>query len=115
MKQVKVWVDPLLAEAFKAVCLASGVSMASELSTFMSWRTEILQHSLDKYLSRSKSRGGRRKEVALIISRLEKICNDEEAYQSKIPENLQSGPAYEAAEQSLDSIEQAIELLREAY
>jgi hypothetical protein len=40
---------------------------------------------------------------------------NEGAYLSRIPENLQSSQAYENAEFSIDSLEQAIDLLRDAY
>jgi hypothetical protein len=47
--------------------------------------------------------------------RLEEIRNAEETYMCVIPENLQGGPAYEAAENSVDLIDQAIELLQETF
>jgi hypothetical protein len=39
----------------------------------------------------------------------------EDAYRANIPENLQSGPAYENAESAIDSLEQAIDLLKDTY
>ena len=115
MKQVKVWADPQVAEAFKMACSASGVSMASELSRFMTDRTNILSRYNEKEFNRLGSRRGRRKEVTLIISQLEQICDAEEASCSRIPDNLQGGRTYEASDQSVDILEQAIELLQEAY
>ena len=61
------------------------------------------------------TRRKRRKLVDLIITQLETIKEYEHAYMVKIPENLQTGAAYENAELAIDSLEQAIELLSEAY
>ena len=115
MKQVKLRADPKIVEAFKMSCLASGVSMSGELSRFMAERADVLKCPVEKNAKRINSRGGRRKEVASIILRLEQILGAEGTYQSRIPENLQNGPAYESSEQSIDNLEQTIDLLREAY
>ena len=114
-KQVKVWIDPEIAVAFKAACIAAGVSMANELSNFMAERTKIFNDIGKKNDDCIKRRGGRRKEVNRIILMLEKLRDQEEDYKDRIPENLQSGAAYEAAEHSVDIYDQVIELLSEAY
>ena len=115
MKQVKIRTDPNIAESFKRACLASGVSMSSELTRYMAERADSLSHLTDKTSDTISVRSGRRKEVTLIISRLEQILDAEETYQSRIPENLQSGPAYEISANSIDALEQAIDMLREVY
>ena len=61
------------------------------------------------------TRGKRRKAVTAIIKMLDKIHYAEMAYMHRIPTNLQSGEAYEAAEYSADSIEDAINTLYDAY
>jgi hypothetical protein len=115
MRQVKIWVNQSTADAFKAACAKSGVSMSSELSRFMAERSNTLELLCEKNLSRIGCRGGRRKETASIISRLEQILDAEECYCSNIPESLQSGPAYDAASQAVDALDQAIGLLTEAF
>jgi len=116
-KQVKISIDPKIAEAFKAACSASSVSMAAELTAFMSERTGILKTLTDKQIKRDSldTRGKRRHQVKLIVDRLESIKSLEEDYQSNIPENLQAGQAYENAGQSIELLEQAIDSLIDAY
>jgi vacuolar-type H+-ATPase subunit I/STV1 len=115
MKQVKILVNAKLAEAFKNACIASGITMAGDLSHYMEKRVGYLQHDVQKNTNRLINRGGRRKEVVLIIAHLKQILDAEQLYQSRIPENLQSGPAYESSEQSIETLEQVIEQLRDAY
>jgi hypothetical protein len=114
-RQVKIRTDPVTASLFKAACATSGVSMASEITRFMAECTSTLKCSNDKEYNRIAKRGGRRKEMASIIVRLEEIRDAEDAYICAIPENLQGSSAYESAESSIDLLEQAIELLQEAF
>ena len=116
-KQLKVSLNPEIVSAFKNACAAAGVSMASEMSSFMSYRTGILKASADKEIKKNSldARGKRRHQVKLIIDRLEAIKSYEEAYQNNIPDNLQSGQAFENSGQSIELLEQAIDLLLEAY
>ena len=115
-KQLKVSVEPDLAESFKTACMNAGVSMASELSTFMAARANTIARipakaRNDGYETRAK----RRHHVGQIVIQLETIMGYEDAYRARIPENLQSGPAYENAEMAIDALEQAIDLLKNAY
>ena len=116
-QQLKVSVEPDLAESFKAACLAAGVSMVSEISDFMAERTNTLVKIAEKSIKQSsyETRRKRRRHVGSIILQLEAIKDFEDDYRSNIPENLQNGPAYENAEQAVDYLEQAIELLRDTY
>ena len=59
--------------------------------------------------------GRRRKEVKSILKNLNRIRDAEEAFLFRIPENFQSTPAYENAELAIDSLEQAIDCLKDAY
>ena len=116
-KQLKVSVEPDLAESFKTACINAGVPMAAELSAFMAaragtmLRTAVKAAKNDGYDTRAK----RRHHVNQIVIQLETIMGFEDAYRAKIPENLQSGPAYENAELAIDTLEQAIDLLKDAY
>ena len=75
--------------------------------------TELADKTVNKvsYVTRGK----RRCHVGSIILHLEAIKQHEEVYLAKIPENLQSGQAYEDAELTIDNLDQAIDLLRDAY
>jgi len=116
-KQLKVSVEPDLAESFKIACMSAGVSMAAELSAFMAARSGVMAASAaksakyDGYDTRAK----RRSHVRQIVAQLENIMRYEDAYRARIPESLQSGPAYENAELAIDTLEQALDLLRDAY
>jgi hypothetical protein len=61
------------------------------------------------------SRRKRRAATALAIDLLEKIRLAEEQYQSNIPLNLQESAAYAAAEETIDSLIDAILLLDCAF
>ena len=116
-RQLKVSVEPDLAESFKAACMNAGVSMAAELSAFMAGRASAITGLADKSVKQAgyDTRAKRRQHVGQIVLQLEAILGSEDAYRAHIPENLQSGPAYENAEQTIDSLEQAIDLLKDAY
>jgi hypothetical protein len=114
-KQIKMSVEPTLAESFKNACMNSGVSMASEFSAFMADRIGALSGLAAKPTACYDTRYKRRHHIDLIIHQLEAIMTFEAAYRDRIPANLQAGPAYEAAEQAVDSLEQVIDLLRDTY
>jgi hypothetical protein len=115
--QIKVSVAPPLAAAFKLACARAGVSMAFELSAFMSERSlQLTEESLRSQKRESLStRGHRRRAVGLLIARLEDICAAEEAYMDRIPENLQNGTAFIAAEEAIEALNCAIDTLNEAF
>lgn len=57
----------------------------------------------------------RRRAVSLIIVELSYILYAEHEYMYRIPENLQSGPAFAAADYSSDCLIETILLLLSAY
>jgi hypothetical protein len=61
------------------------------------------------------TRGNRRKAVAGIIGLLREIREAEEKYMAKVPPNLQSSAAYDAADESIDAIIEAVGYLEDAY
>ena len=61
------------------------------------------------------TRRKRRRLIDSIISHLVAIKDHEASYLANIPDNLQSGPAYESAELAIDNLDQAIDLLRDVY
>ena len=115
MQQLKIWVEQDTAAAFKAACAAVDISMSGEISRFMAERAKIIKQSQNKIEKKIENRGGRRNEVKAIIQKLEEIRDAEDNYKQNIPVNLTGGPAYEAAEQAVDLMDQAIDLLRDAF
>jgi phenylalanyl-tRNA synthetase alpha subunit len=112
--QIKISVQPEIAAAFKAKCLADGVSMAGEISRFMSGQvggSQPKKPDADSYATRQK----RRKTLRNLTERLEAIRNAEQAYLENIPVNLQGAQMYEAAEHTVSVLEEAISLLSDAF
>lgn len=112
--QVKVSVQPEIAAAFKAKCLADNVSMASEISKFMAGQTtenRPKKTSADPYVTRQK----RRKALNALIQLLHSIMCAEQGYLDNIPENLRNSQTYEVAEFSVSAFEEALGILEGAY
>jgi hypothetical protein len=115
-KQINISVDKKLAEAFKSLCEKEGVSVAGTLKSFMEERLALRKEQPRVNSAAGKpSRGRRRREVAKIIARLEKILADEECYSERIPENLHGGARAEAAAHSIAMLSEAIDSLVDAY
>lgn len=107
--QVKVSVPPEIAAAFKAKCSSAGVSMAGELSSFMSC------HHPKKPEPDVATRQKRRKALLAVIRQLEAIADAEQDYMNNIPVNLQNSQRYEAAEQAASALEEALDILHNVY
>ena len=109
--QVKVSVNPEIAAAFKTACATGGVSMAGVLSQFMSEygaAARVREPTIPGSLS---TRRKRRKAAAEVVSRLEMIREAETASHENVPENLRGAEAYEATEDIISALDEAIELL----
>jgi hypothetical protein len=89
-----------------------GVTVSSEISRLMASRLAASPGAAPLHI---KTRGDRRKAVRAIIATLQLICDKESDYLDNIPENLQSAPAFEASELSLEHLAAAIDALSEAY
>jgi len=63
------------------------------------------------YSTKRQRRAGMKK----VIKQLEQIKEAEERSRDNTPDNLQSAPAFEAAEECISALEEALETLREAY
>jgi antitoxin component of RelBE/YafQ-DinJ toxin-antitoxin module len=110
--QVKVSVRPEIAEAFKAACGKAGMSMASEITRFMlAYPSAVTKSATVKIGTRSE----RRKTVQMITAILKAIHAAEERYRDNIPENLQTGQAYENAGNAIERLDEAILALEEAF
>jgi uncharacterized protein YhbP (UPF0306 family) len=118
--QVKVSVRPAIAEAFKAACVATGVSMAGELSRFMA---EYAAVTATNKVARKKaaevdpvSTMKKRRETVRTVKDLLGLVKDaEETFIENAPENLQSAPIYETAEEYVSVLDNVIEQLGEIY
>jgi len=108
--QIKVCVDSQIASAFKSSCLESDVSMASVLSQYMAKYSGI-SYKTNSSSSLSTKRQ-RRAALDKVVQQLEHILTYEESYRDRIPENLQSSIVFEAADQWVSVLEEAIESFR---
>jgi hypothetical protein len=113
LKQLKVSIDADLADAFKAVCAAQGVSMASRIAAIIRAETgspPAAPSARPPLLTRRQ----RRRAAHLCAKEVERIRDAEDAYRNRIPENLSGGEAYCAAEEATAALGEAAELLHEA-
>jgi hypothetical protein len=118
--QVKVSINPDVAAAFKATCECNEVSMAKAMTTLMSEYSGLVRLKEQAIKSGSKgdrfgTRRKRRKELDNVLVILEMIKEGEEEYRSNIPENLQNSVRYDAADHCIDTLENAITDLSDAY
>jgi hypothetical protein len=113
--QLKVSIEPRLAEGFKARCQSGGISMAERLSQLLETETGAKPTVREKghfSLDTRKQRRDATQKAAILV---EAIKDREEAYRDSIPCNLQGGLGYEAAEQAIDALDQAACLLNDAF
>jgi hypothetical protein len=108
--QIKITVRPEIAEKFKARCLAEGITITDKLKGYMV-NAPNAELPVDPYGTRQK----RRKAVAGLIRECEAIIDAEQQYIDRMPENLESSPMHEAAEQTVDILSEAVELLSNAF
>jgi hypothetical protein len=106
-----VSVAPEIALAFKAVCAASNVSMAAEISRFMAdyANSSVKQKVAPNYSTRRH----RRTAVKAMIKELVLIRACEEKVRDNTPENLQGSSAYDATEEVISALDEAIDALTE--
>jgi hypothetical protein len=112
--QVKVSVEPELATAFKAKCESEGVSMASEISRFMSQKTGVsrsVRPVKDPYATRPQ----RRKAFQATLKEIEAFMDAEQGYVDNFPANLRNSERYDAAEHTVSVLEEGLSVLSEAY
>jgi hypothetical protein len=111
--QIKVSVDPEIAAAFKKACAESKVSMAAVLSHFMADYASIStkRPAVPDYSTRRR----RRSAIQAILKQLKQMQTWEESVRDNMPENLGNSAAYEAAEEAVSSLEEAIEALAEFW
>ena len=113
--QVKISVDPEIATAFKSACAASGISMAGELSRYMSEYGAIAKKTKPKPACDASTKRQRRKIIATVMLLMEQVRDGETHSHENVPENFQGSSSYESAEESISVIENVIELLETIY
>ena len=114
-RQLNLSVNPEVMEAFRTACEQNGNSMRKVLTEFMA-AYAAMPPAVKKPMKGNSGRGHRRKAVGDIVSKLKTICSAEKQYRDTgIPENLKNSERYESAEQAIGMLEEAIELLEEAF
>jgi len=113
-KQVKVLVETEIANAFKAACMKAGVSMACELSRFMSDYGKVTKKCKSAVVDVT-TRRNRRKQINTIIKQMERIRDAETRYYDNFPENLRMSAPYEATEEAISIIDEVIDSLGSIY
>ena len=108
-RQVKITIESKLAEAFKVACIASNESMTGVLVAHMAKYSKATQEKKAK--SSLSTKRQRRATIEKIVQKLEQVKKCEEEYKERIPENLQTSSVYEVAEQWIEILDEAIELL----
>jgi hypothetical protein len=114
MKQVKIYVEPELAKAFKSLCAKGGTSVTAELTGYMRKRTHLKEPTAATG-NHTDRRWQRKVFVRRIISELEKLRNAKQSYRGSISENLGESPLAEAADEAITHLAEAIEALLNAY
>jgi hypothetical protein len=112
--QLKISIAPDIAAAFKAKCVASGVSMTGELTRLMGGRStnkRIQEPTVDMYRTRRLRRNG----LEILMAHLEAMRDAEQDYLNAMPANLDTSPMHEAAEQAVTALDDALNSLYNAF
>jgi hypothetical protein len=112
--QIKISAAPDIAAAFKAKCAIMGVSVTSELTRLMGGKPtckRIQKPTVDMYRTRLLRRNG----LKALIPHLEAMRDAEQGYLDAMPANLETSPMHEAAEQTVSALEDALDILSDAY
>ena len=113
-RQIKVLADATVADAFKNACKNAGISMASELSRFMSDYSRAARKRKPEANDVS-TRRNRRKQVDAIIRQMERIRDAEMRYCDNFPKNLRASAPFESAEESISIMGEVIDSLGMIY
>lgn len=112
--QLKVWISPDIAAAFKTKCKASNVSMAGELTRFMA--DGVGQVCVGKGTSLTvTTRPQRRKAVKSMLRELREILEAENEYIDSMPPGIRESARRDAADDTVEALEEALEALCRAY
>jgi len=114
-KQLNIAVRPELAAAFRTACEQAQTPMREVLITLIAEYCATPQAVKVQNDKSYTVRSSRRKATVAIIRQLEKIRDAEEEYKTKMPVNLRNSTRYESAEQAVESLDEAIGILGEAF
>jgi ribonuclease D len=89
--------------------------MREVLTVFMATYAEASSTQIKSKDKGYNERRLRRKAIVDIVAQLEAIRDAEEQYKENMPENLRSSSRYETAEQAVEALGEAIELLEAAF
>ena len=110
--QIKLSLRPETAEAFREKCKVENMSMAGMIANLISDdNLKYKKTALDSVATRPH----RRKALKKLICEIAIIMDAERKYMCAIPENLQGSCVYDAAEQTVCALEEALDILNEAY
>lgn len=115
-RQIKVSVNPNVAEAFKAACVRRNQSQAEILTNAMIEYSNIevdIKPDRQTGTSLYDTCRKRRKAIDIIIDQLENIRDAEQTYLDNIPENFTSRA--ETASESVTILDEVIDQLKTAY
>ena len=108
MTQVKFTIETDTVNAFKAHCVAEGVS---KTSVIMGWMKT--QQPVKDVKVKLSTRSGRKRALTEYIGLLNAVLEGEEQYRDLIPEQFTQ--RYEAADHTCGQLADAIEILEDAY
>ena len=107
--QVKIYAAPEVASAFKEKCTSLDVSMSAALAQYMA--DSVKGSAKLKGVPDYSTRRHRRAAIKGIIGQLEQLKAWEEQVRDNTPENFQGTDAYDATEEAISSLEEAIDAL----
>ena len=114
--QVKAYVNPRVASAFKTACAVADVSVNSVLSQFMadycSVQTEIKPEKAADFISTNRKR---RKKHEELIQQLIQLRDAQEYANCSVHENLRNTENFEAATERVSKMDEAIGILEDVY
>jgi len=114
--QIKAYIDPDIASAFKAACTAAGASMNSVLSQFMADYCDM--HTSQKpakvidYVSTNRKR---RKKHEELLRQYIQLRDAQECANENVHENFHNTESFEASMERVAKMDEAIEILEGLY
>jgi hypothetical protein len=114
--QIKAYVAPDVASAFKAACASAGVSMNSVLSQFMAGYCglQTSRKASDKADFTSSNRKRRKKHEEL-LSQFIQMRDEQESANDNVHENFRNTENFEASEERAAKMDEVIEILEGIY
>ena len=112
--QIKAYINPELASKFKSICKAAGVSVNSVLTQFIANHCAEQTHkkvTADPLSTKKK----RRNKLHHLIDELKQIRDTQQNANDNVPDNFRDSEAFEVSEESVEKLDEAIEILEGIY